>query len=267
MTDEHSTNDLRAAIDRRLETVFETENDARVPAAREAVAEDEDRWYGRLLVRSYGSVADSMDSEATLSAAAAMELLRGYCRLRSELLVQITDDVAHSLTRDPTSALLAGDFLYSAAFTTLAEIDHSSRKACFEVLTDVSERVVEAFSRNYVRSTSTTASRRQLIDGTAGALGEGAAVIGVTLAGGGEPLRENFAALGRGLGAGRQIRQTLDAEGGSVRVAFLERDQHQFRQHAERRLAAATEALRSLSAAADADRLRPLVADVEGGDA
>lgn len=266
MTDGRPFADYRAEIDRRLEAALEPEIGDRIPMARATIAADDDRWYGRLLVRSYGSVTDTMDPEALLSAAAAIELLRAYCRLRRELLVQIADDLAHSLTREPASALLAGDFLYSAAYSALGESDHASLGACFATLTRVSERMVEAFGSGYVQSASTPANRLALIDETAGALGAGAAVIGATLAGVDSPHREDFATLGRGLAAGRQNRRTFGSGAESIRVVSPEPDERQIRRHARRRLAEADEALSALSSVADVSRLRPLFEGVEEAD-
>lgn len=264
MTDGHPSADCHTEIDRRLEAVFESGNDAEIPLAQRVIQENDDRWYGQLVVGTVGSVTRSVSTEAVLSAAAAIELLRGYCRLRSELLVQVSNDVPHSLTRDPTSALLAGDLLFSVAYSELGAVDHTPTEPLFETLANVSGTVIEALTATHVQSTSAATDRPALIDDTAGALGEGATLLGASLAGVTDSRREQFASVGRGLGVARQIRRDLDSDGGSLPVVPPEPDEATLRRHANRRMEEATCGLDTLSPTVDVDHLRPFFERIPG---
>ncbi|WP_225336453.1 polyprenyl synthetase [Halomicrobium urmianum] len=255
-----SVDSFRSAVDRRLEAAVESADRTGLSAARAVLTECDDRWYGRLLLRSYESVAGSASAGAVQSAAAAIELFRGYCRLRSELLDRAESGAARSPSRDPTRSLLAGDYLYSAAYSELNAVDHARSGACFETLSTASSRVVEAFASHYVEPASN--SGRTLVDDTAGALGEGAAVVGATLAGVDGRWRDHFATLGHGLAVGRAVQRALEpgAEGFHL---VSDPDERRLRQYADRRLAAADDALDELSAV-DVARLRPLFEDVTG---
>lgn len=257
MTDDHRHLDWQAAIDRHLESAVESGDPDRLAPVQTALDAGDDRWYGRLLVGAYESVAGPTDAEAVPAAAAAVELLRGYCRSRSELLAEVADGERG----DRTASLLAGDCLYSAAYATLGAVDHPQREPCFEVLTDVSETMVEGFASHYAAA-STADPAWAVIDDTVGALAEGAVVIGVTLAGV-ERAQGRFATVGRGLGACREVQQTLADGGGSITLASQRPDERALRQYAQRRFAAADEALQGLSPVADVASLRRFLTDVE----
>ncbi|WP_226023735.1 polyprenyl synthetase [Halomicrobium salinisoli] len=261
MTDAHAPGDHRSDIDRRLETAVESADAAGLPAVDAVLSATDDRWYGRLLLRSYESTAGSPPPEAALSAGAAVELLRAYCRLRTRLLDRGDADGARVGSLAPTASLLAGDFLYAAAYSELDGVDHVRGGACFDALVDVSETVVEALAAHYVGPTS-PASELTAIDDTAGALGEGAAVVGATLAGVDGQWRDHFATLGHGLAVGREIQRTADPDAGGFHPV-PDLDDRRLRRYAERRLAAADDALDELSAV-DVARLRPLFEDATG---
>lgn len=258
MTGDPTLADCRAAIDRRLERVLEPASEAGLEPAHAAVAAADDRWYGRLLVRSY-EASTAADTDPVVPAAAAVELLRGYCRLRSELLERITDDGARSTAREPTAPLLAGDYLFSAAYSTLGDVDHGSLESCYETMTAVSGTVVESFATAAARPGFDPGEYPSLVDGTAGALGEGAAVIGATLGGVEETRRSQFATLGRGLASARAVHRTLGSDPDALTLAPTKLDERPLKRHAERRLDAADRALRDLSGAVDTNRLRPVV--------
>jgi len=210
----------RTKIDRYLDTALERA-DERPLAAVSTMEACPDRWYGQLMVLSYNAIADEPRTDAILPASAAIELLRGYCRLRSELFVQLADDFAHSLTRDPAAVLLAGDYLNSAAYTVFAETDYNQLEDAFHVFTDVSESLVEAFDTEYIRSVDDYS----FLDETAGSLGEGAAIIGATLAGVNTFQRADFATLGRGFSTAFHIRRNHSERhrlgGGVLGLSFL----------------------------------------------
>ncbi|WP_323192231.1 polyprenyl synthetase [Halostella sp. PRR32] len=266
MTYERSLTELRAEIDSHLESVLKPADKDRLTAARETVDEYDDRKYGQLLMLSFESIATpaSRDPGTVLPAATAVELLRGYCRLRSELLIQFDNGIAHSLTRDPMPALLSGDYLYTSAYSALSEINNAHLGACFETLTAVQESVIGALSTNY-SSTPTAPDCRSFIDDTAGVLGEGAAVIGATLAGVDSTHRQHFATVGRGFGTGHQIQLTFGSGGGDVLSVFQGSEERELRQHAEKRLDEAEKSLCHLSSAYDTSFLRTFVEGTGSG--
>lgn len=247
---------LRTRIGRRIEAALDSDPRDGLATAREIMDERDERWYGLLLALSYDAVAEPPDVEPVVPAAAAIELLGGYCRLRGELLVQFDDTIAHSVTRDPTAALLAGDYLHSAAYSTLGAVDHPLLGDCFETLTTVSGRIVEAFGARYTRSVPPTTGHGSSVDETAGTLGEGAAVIGATLAGVDDALRDTFATLGRGLATSRQIRRALDPEATTLPVVPPDHDEQRLRQHARRRRGDTDRALADLASKAAVESLR-----------
>ncbi|WP_135820155.1 polyprenyl synthetase [Halostella litorea] len=263
MTEHPPRPDPRAAIDRRIDAALAPDRGPGLASARAAVEGFDDRWYGRLAIRSHAAAAgaDGPDPgpapDAARSAAAAVELLRGYCRVRGELLCRVEDDASPA---DVRSALLAGDVLYAAAYSSLGRLDAGSADACFEPLVAASETVVETFAASHARPT--TADRRDLFDGTAGALGRGAAAIGAALAGADADRRDRFAALGHDLGTARGIRSALGPDLSAVPAA-PEADERALRRHAANRLAEATRACRDLPPAVDTVHLRPAFEAVE----
>lgn len=263
MLHEATLDDRRSEIDRRLETALASADGDSLALARATVAECDDRQYGLLSTLAYESMATSPDREAVLPAAAAVELLRGYCRLRSQLLIQVSETMAHSLNRDPTTALLAGDYLYTSAYSTLRATEDGHLGDCFEILTDVSEALIEAFDANYANSAPSTTDHCSFVDETAGALGEGAALVGATLAGIDDARREHLAALGRGFGVGRRIRLALDADGDAAPVVPPKPDEERLRRYARRHLDEADRALEKLASSADVGALRAFVSPSE----
>lgn len=258
MSREHSTGDRRAEIDRRLDEALDgaaVETDCLAPA-QAAAAECDDRWYGRSLVASYEAAADVAEPAPALDAAAAIELLRAYVRLRCELLDRLADEPAG---RDPTPALLSSDYLYTSAYSALGDVETARLGACFETVTSVSQTVIETFGAVATGPAPTGADLRAFVDGTAGALGRGAAAIGATLAGVDGRQRSRFETLGRGLGTARRIRLVLDGDADLAPSLSTEVDEGLLRRHAERRLDAIDPSFRELSAVDDAGLLRAFV--------
>lgn len=254
MTDSHSVHPSQ--IERHLEQVLSNADEVNLPLVRDVLDESPDRWYGQLVVSVYDSLSDCQDREAVLPAAAAIELLRGYARLRSQLLVTLTDKHAHSRTLDPTAALLAGDYLCAAAFSSLRSIPDSPSGDCFEILTAVLKTITEAFARTYTSAGSADYDPATFLDDTAGSLGEGAAALGATLAGLDEPTRRHCQRLGRGLSTARQINYVLDTDPNEAMVIPPTFDESQFRMHAEQRRDDANQALDTLSEIVGVTRLR-----------
>lgn len=243
----------RAELDRRLDAALEASGDAGLATARSAVEACPDRWYGQLVALSHNAVADAPAPDDVLSASAAVELLRGYCRLRSGLFERLRDGDAGPPTRDPTDALLAGDYLNSAAYATLCAADSDRLESAFETLLSVSGSLCEAFDGR------SAADAGEFLDETAGSLGEAAAVIGAALAGADESRRAQFGTFGRGFGTARQVRRVLASGGDPSAIAPREFDESRLQRHGERRREAGSLALERLSGDADVDVLRAFV--------
>lgn len=241
----------RADINARLDQALSNADDPPLSLVREAVAEPDDRWYGRLVVHAYASLADVRGAETAVPAAAAIELLRGYTRLRSRLLVQPTDTCAHTLTPEPTRALLAGDYLYTTAYSTLHLQANPAPKACLEVLTNVLETVTEAFALVDGETASPEHDQTLFFDRTAGSIGGGAARLGATLAGAPESHRAKMEQIGHGLSTARQIRRIRNADPLEAMVVPPTTDDASLRKHAKKQHREATEAVRALSPAVD----------------
>ncbi len=242
-------------LDRRLEAVLEADGETGVATARAAVLACPDRWYGRLVALAHDAAANAPAPDAVRSAGAAVELLRGYCRLRSGLFARLHDGTAAS----PTDALLAGDYLNSAAYTALVAADHARAGDAFDALLAVSESLYEGFDTSDARFAADAVS---FLDETAGTLGEGAAVVGAALAGADESLRARLGEFGREFGTARQVRRVLASDGGSPAVAPREFDEQRLRQHGEQRRGAGEQVLERLSTEVDVGALRAFV-DVE----
>jgi len=243
-------------IERQFKQVLSTADEANIPLVQDVLDDSPDRWYGQLVVTVYDSLSDHQDRENVLPYAAAVELLRGYVRLRNRLLLTLTDKHAHSLTLDPTAALLAGDYLYTAAFSSLRSTPDSSSSDCFEILTAILKTVTEAFARTYTAAGSTDHDQAKFLDDTAGGLGEAAAALGATLAGADEPVRRHCERLGRGLSTARQVNHVLDMDPAEAMVVPPTFDESQFRMYAKQQRNDAARALDILSETIDVTHLR-----------
>jgi len=243
-------------IDHHLESVLSDADEAGLSLVREVLHEPGDRWYGQLVVNTYVSVTDTGDPETVIPAAAGVELLRAYVRLRSRLLVTFADKHTHSFTLDPTSALLAGDYLYSAAFSSLGSVPDTPSSDCFEILTSVLESITQAFARAYTPAGSADCDQAVFLDETAGSLGEGATVLGATLAGLDESNQQYFEQLGQGLSTARQIDCILDGIQSEALIVLPELDESQLQAHTERRRDDANQAFDVLSETFDVASLR-----------
>ncbi|QLH79655.1 polyprenyl synthetase [Halosimplex rubrum] len=248
----------RSAIESRLESALDGADGAGLALARETVEAAEDRWYGQLVAGAYRSLADEPDTERAVPAAAAVELLCGYCRLRSELLVQLTDSRPHAFTRDEVATLLAGDYLSSGAYSALAAADDPGHGDRFEEVTDALEAVSGAFADTYVETGESLPDRVALVERTAGRLGEAAAVLGARLTDADERHRDPLARAGRCFAAARTIRRALDREPGSAMVVVPERPVERLDEYATRRREEGQRALAALPSSADASPLRRL---------
>jgi len=251
---ERSPSERRTELDRRLEATLASADAGGLSLARSTVLECPDRWFGQLVALSYDAAADAPDPDDALPAATAVELLRGYCRLRCDLLTDRDED-ADAPARDPTAVLLAGDYLNSAAYAAFGRVPDGPPGDGFDALTSALQSIVEGFDAAYARSTGGDES---LLDDTVGALGEGAAVVGATLAGTDAPDRESFADLGRGFSAARHVQRVLDGPHSLLPEDVAEAD---VREYGAARLREAHEGLDRLASRADVESLRSFVAE------
>lgn len=262
MTTDRSIADCDALVERRIDSALDAAEGVPLPLVGAVMAEHDDRWYGQVLARSYAAVAGRMSTDPVGSAAAAVEFLRGYCRLRNELLVQTGETTPHSFTREPTPALLAGDYLYSLAFSTLTDVDHSSTEVCYDRLADTSERLIETLASRHAAPSS--ADHCTLVDGTVGSLGECAAVVGATLAGVDRGQRDHFASLGRSLSTASRIRRSLESDGESDEMPPPRADAERLRRHASRHATLASGALGPVEPVVETAWFDPLFDRLDG---
>jgi len=254
MTDPAPVRSLQ--IDRQLEEVSNDADEAGLALVREILQEASDRWHGRLVVNVYDSLSNHRNPDPVVHAATAIELLWGYVRLRSRLLVMHTDKHAHSITMDPMSALLAGDYLYASAISALSSVPETRSSGCFETLTVALETITEGFWGTYTPASWTDDDITVFFEETAGNLGEAATVLGAQLAGFDSPDREYFEQFGHGLSTARQIEVVLNVPPSEATVVPPSLDETSLRTHAERRRDDANQALDAFSEAVDAKRLR-----------
>lgn len=169
-----------------------------------------------------------------------------------------------------TSSLLAGDYLYTSAYSTVSEMQNAPLDACFRTFTTVSKTITEAFDDWASRSTWTVPVYCTFVDETAGVFGEGAAAVGATLAGADTDDRARIASIGRGLATGRQLQRVLDPNVDTVYSVPPGVAQRRLRRYANRRLEDATEAIREISPTMDREVLgefieRNSIADITDG--
>jgi len=243
-------------IDRHIQRVLSDEDTVEIPLVHETLHESRDRWYGQIVVNVYETLADSQNPEPAFLAAAGIELLRGYVRLRSRLLLMLTEKHAHSFTLDPTSALLAGDYLVSAAFSSLDSLPDSRSGDCVGILTTALETITGAFARTHTPAGSAERDRGVFFDDIAGSLGEAAAVLGTTLTGFDETDRQYVEQFGRGLSTARQIEIVLDTAPSEAMVVPPTLDAAQLHRRAEQRREDVDQALTALSETVSVTRLR-----------
>jgi len=247
--------DTTGDIERELERVVSEAGTEHQPDIWESFAAD--YWYGELLLHVHDTLADThLNGAAT--AAAGVECLRAYIRLRGRLLVQLHDDVAHSFTADPTHMLLASDQLYAAAYASLGR--SGGPVSLFDAVTCTSQRITGALSTHYT-DPETASSPRSLVDDTMGALGEAAATIGAILANATDAQHESVRLLGRGLGALEFIRRTDDLEPQDRHVVFPNVDESGLDAYADNRRVDVLDALDDLDDTVDVRDLRTLIPD------
>jgi len=270
MTGNPSLAARRAAIDERVEAALASAGPDRLTPARRTAMRPENRWCGQLLALAHEAARDdgtssgdaAADDASTLSSAAAVELLRGYYRLREGLLLRHAGAEA-SFGPDSTARLLGSDYLFASAYTALASVESERTAACFDVITAVSGTIIEGLGERYLPRAGPPVAYDTFVDRTAGALGRGAAVLGATLAGADERHREQFGRVGRGVGAIERIRATLDGDVDGPNAPDARELERQVRARREE----IADALRELDAAFDVSGLRSFVTRTVTDDA
>lgn len=280
-----------AAVEARVAEVLdgspiEDDDDGTMAAARAAVDAGDDHWYGRLVAAAHDSVVGATDRDsapapgrdrdsapvpdrdsapvhdrdAVAAAATAVELVRGYCRLRADLLSALDSDGERGLALAPnrSTALLAGDYLHAAAFESLHSSPGSSTAACVEALTGALGSVRAAFAATCDGSASTRESGRSVVDGTAGCVGAAAATLGGVLAGVGDRDADALAETGRALATVHAADRLLDSERVATLVPAHAVDEASLRAQIDGHREDAVGALRSLPASLDAAELGAL---------
>lgn len=254
----HSASVSEADIETRLKTILDDVNTPELALARKTVIETPDRWYGRLVAESSNAITPTVDSETILSAATAVELLRGYGRLRATMFVQLGGDQSSPLKVGSLPPLLAGDFLYTQAYSTLGSVVKPPLDDCFEIVGTVLDELTETFARTFVPGSAETISP-SFFAKTAGSLGNGAAVLGATLADS-EPVRPDlFAQLGHRFGTVRGIELALESEATRKRLVSTGTSERHLEEYAEGTRAEGQEVLRKLKSHAETSRLRKLL--------
>lgn len=223
----------RTDIDAELERVLDGTENQGLRVAREAIEAPEDRWYGQLVGATYAAVSDSASDDSLLSCAAAIELLRGYTRIRSRLLIQLTDDHPHSLTTDPGRALLAGDYLSTSAFTALTASPYPALEDGVEILATAFESITDAFFGTYPTATSANQEQVPVLDQTMGSLGAAATRLGASVAGDTQASRSKLATAGRAVATSHGIHRLLESDPGEAVVVLPEIDEAELRAYAE----------------------------------
>lgn len=246
--------DTTGDIEPELERVLPDAGADLLPELRDAL--DTNHWYGDLSLRVHDALAGRRHDGAA-AAAAGVELLHAYCRVRGQLLVQLSDDIAHSLTADPTRTLLATDHLYAAAYAAFAHANAPT--TLFTTAIDTSQRITTAFTARYTDQAQSMTEPGDLVDGTTGALGEAAAVAGAVLADATGAQRDAARTLGRGLGALESVRRADESEPRDRPVTLPNVDETQLNEYADRRRADVSRALDTLESSVDVRALQELV--------
>lgn len=256
--------ELRRAVDDRLASVFTAEGGL-IGDVLGDPAERADRRFATLLARSYVAVGGrEPDADAVVAPATAVELLREYHRLRGELLVQVDETTTHSANRDPTDALLAGDYLFAAAFGALQSSGGVPAEAPFATLVDTAQSLVEAMGRAHAGDGQAAGDLPAYLDDTVGALGEAAAVLGATVADVDAAHRRAFAPIGHGIAVADWIETVLSREPGRASIVPPIPDEDALQQLAARRRQGAREAILSLDDVVETRRLLDLASTDRG---
>lgn len=254
----------QADLDAELDRILGDTTNHGLRVARDVIEKPDDRWYGELVGVTYTSLSDAPDdelAESLAAAAAAIELLRGYTWLRSQLLSQLTDEPPHFPTAGRQQSLLAGDYLYTSAFEALASMSNPALDNGVGILTTGFKSITEAFARSHPAAESAESDPRSFLDQTLGSLGEAATCLGATLAGDSPAARTQIAAVGSGVATAHGIHRLLETGPRDPVVALRNIDEPTLREHAARRWNEAVDAQEAFRTTADCGEELSLVPD------
>ncbi|WEL17828.1 Geranylgeranyl pyrophosphate synthase [Halorhabdus sp. SVX81] len=130
-------------VDDHLGSVLPSAPDALVDDARTLLGKMSDRIRGQWLVVGAQTGSADIDIEDILPAATSVELVYGQAVANAQAAGFDTG----ALDRD--QALLTSDYLHSLAYTAMGSVksDPSVRQACFDSLSDASQRLASLWSR------------------------------------------------------------------------------------------------------------------------
>lgn len=265
MTQERTPPERRTEIDGRIAATIDDVAGEALAAELATVTERSDRWYGQVLVLSYDAAASTprrgsaSDRDAALTAATAIELLREYWTLRERLLVRLDGGDLDRSDCELTTRLLASDFLFTSAYSTLGSLRSERSAPCVETFASAAESLVAAFGDDPPRSSLPPEAFCAFADDTTGELGRAAAVLGATLAGADDVERERLATVGLGFAAASRVPRSVGEDVDGARVEPSAPDDRRLRQFATRRLDEAERALEALAETATVDTLAAFV--------
>lgn len=253
-----------AQIEARLRENLGVADSGCLSVAVETVHEPTDRLYGQLVAGTYTALAGTSDLDSVLSAAAAVELLRGYLSVRSRMLAP-HDKTFRFGEVEFDRALLASDYLYTTAFSVLTSSTDSGAEPQIEVLADSVETMVQGLARTYTPAGGGPVDPGAFIDDTVGSIGSGAVLLGATLANGPDFDRSLFDRFGRSVTASRYIDEILHSGSGEVVLPPVVNVVDLYL-HAEERRHDAMAALDGLAKGNDVSALRSFLEDSREAD-
>lgn len=248
----------RSTVDDGVADALEGASGECLTVARRTVDDPGDRWYGRLVAAAHDSVAGPPRSDAVLPAAVSVELLRGYCRLRTSLLADVSDARSATGGPDQSAALLAGDYLHAMAFFELRSLPRSVPEAGFEALTDALESIRGGFNSAFVDPDPPTSGPAALVEQTVGSVADAAVRLGVSLGGADHAAADGLAEAARDYATARGLRQLRDAVHQTAVEFPFPVDDAALRQQADSRRADASRRLRGLRGDFDVQSVRHL---------
>lgn len=248
----------RSTVDDGVADALDDASTESLTVARRAVDGTGDRWYGRLVAAAHDAVAGPPRAEAVLPAAVSVELLRGYCRLRTSLLADVPDGQNTPGGPDQSAALLAGDYLHAVAFLELRSLPRSVPEAGFETLTDALESIRAGFTAAFAEPAAANTDPAALVEQTVGSVAGAAVRLGVSLGGADPSAADEFADAARDYATARGLRQLRDALHQTAVELPFGVDDAALRMQAESRRADASRRLRGLRGDFDVQSVRHL---------
>ncbi|MFW5949907.1 MAG: hypothetical protein ACOCR6_00965 [archaeon] len=188
---------IRSAIDRQIQSLFESAPSQLATDARRPFEAVENRFRGRFLVASVRALPGRCDTDVAVSAAASVELLFGQAWL-NERAAGFVDDLPAAVHR--TRTLLASDYLHALAYASTPSLSEDPRlgQSWYRSLERATQRLAAAWVRSAGTSDSEiteTVPTEPILMGTAGRL---AAVLGDA-----PEYRDSLIATGTALGITR----------------------------------------------------------------